>query len=232
MEWFFVIVIGLLVPLLIYLGHRAAQRRRERLTRLARQLGWEFDPDRDGGFHERYGHDLYRRGRQRVAYNTLRGVLEIKSRAYRVTMGDYRFTEGSGKHRTTHTLSYLLVRLPFAAVPALFVRGEWLGDRLLGALGFDDIDFESEQFSRSFYVKSADKRFAYAVIHPRMMEFLLARRPPRIELVDCVCLLWDGTHQWDIDEFRRRLGWARDFLELWPEHLMDRFETGGQTYGP
>jgi hypothetical protein len=36
-----------------------------------------------------------------------------------------------------------------------------------------DINFESAEFSRRFYVKAPNKRWAYDVIHQRTMEFLL-----------------------------------------------------------
>ena len=47
---------------------------------------------------------------------------------------------------------------------------------------FDDIDFESDEFSRKFYVQSSDRKFAYDVLHPRMMEFLLQTTPPMIDV--------------------------------------------------
>ncbi len=39
---------------------------------------------------------------------------------------------------------------------------------------YGDISFESNEFSRRFRVKSRDKKFAYDVCHPRMIDFLLA----------------------------------------------------------
>ena len=49
---------------------------------------------------------------------------------------------------------------------------EGLFDKLAGFVGFADINFESEEFSKRFHVKSDDKQFAYALIHPQMMEWL------------------------------------------------------------
>ena len=48
--------------------------------------------------------------------------------------------------------------------------------------GFDDIDFESDEFSREFCVKAADRRWAFDVIHQATMEFLLAAPRFTIEL--------------------------------------------------
>lgn len=228
MEWVLFVVVVAAIAALAYLQHRHAAVRREALGRLARQLGWSFHARRDPSYEQRYGHELFRRGRDGEAFNTLRGTLDVGGRTFRVAMGDYTFKEGSGKDEAKRTLSYLVVEPPYVVVPSLVLRGEWFGDRVAATLGFDDIDFESEAFSRRFHVTSSKKDFAYAVIHPRMMEFLLARTPPRVELKNGDCLLWDGLSTWDVDDFRRWLGWARDFFALWPEHLVTRLEPGGQ----
>ena len=66
------------------------------------------------------------------------------------------------------------------ALKPLFVRGENLWDKMTSAFGFDDIDFESAEFSRKFFVKSPDRKWAYDVIHQETMELLI--RAPRFSL--------------------------------------------------
>ena len=99
-------------------------------------------------------------------------------------MGDYHYqtTSSNGKQTTTHHhyFSYCLIELPYASLPDLRIRREGIFDSLAGAFGFDDIDFESAEFSKRFHVKSSDKRFAYDVVHPAMMEFLLAEESPDV----------------------------------------------------
>lgn len=90
--------------------------------------------------------------------------------------------------------------------------------------GFDDIDFESVEFSRKFFVKSPDKRFAYDVIHPAMMEFLLASDPPSLDVEQNRCCLFDGMRTWSPEQFRSTLAWARQFFEFWPEHVVCQLE--------
>ncbi len=48
-------------------------------------------------------------------------------------------------------------------------------------LGADDIDFESAEFSRRFYVKANDRKWAYDVIHTRTMDFLMNAPKATIE---------------------------------------------------
>ena len=144
-------------------------------------------------------------------------------------MGDftYKVTTHSGKSSSTRTyrFSYLIVHLPFGRVPDLLIRREGLFDKLAGAFGFDDIDFESAEFSRRFFVKSTDKRFAYDVIHPRMMEFLLAGEPPAIDIEYGRCCLSNGRRRWEPHEFKGRVDWIRRFFDHWPDHLTANLES-------
>ncbi len=201
------------------------QKRREELRALAHQLGWSFDPHRDRSHDEEYAHfELFRRGHSRCAYNTLTGTLELLGVRCMGKMGDftYKITTSNGKTTTTHTyrFSYLIIHLPFPGVPDLLIRPEGLWDKLTGALGFDDIDFESEEFSRAFHVSSPDRKFAYDVIHPRMMEFLMQTRPACIDLERGRLCLSDGTKRWSPPEFRSQIEWAEAFFGHWPEYLV------------
>jgi hypothetical protein len=54
------------------------------------------------------------------------------------------------------------------------IRPEGIFDKMKAAFGWDDIDFESAEFSKRFHVSARDRRWAYDVITPRTMEFLLA----------------------------------------------------------
>jgi hypothetical protein len=222
------IVFAALVAAGAYLAHLAAKRRREELRALAAELGWRFEPREDTSHDEEYAHfEIFRRGHARVAFNTLVGSVEIDGRGYPAKAGDfrYRMTTGSGKSRrtSTYTFSYLIFHLPFAT-PDLLIRPEGLFDRVAGALGFEDIDFESAEFSRRFHVKSSDRRFAFDVVHPRMMEYLLAGRPPLIDVERGRCCSSDGRARWRRQEFESRLRFLRGFFDLWPDHLTARLE--------
>lgn len=219
-----------LIPILVVavvIGLLAAsvwldRKRRAHLQGAARDLGLAFDPAARSDLHRRYAHGLFDRGRSRRASNTLHGVAKLAGHACPVRMGDYRFTTGSGKHRKTHRYSYCLVDLPWVGTPNLVVRTEDLGDKLMGGLGFDDIDFESEEFSRSFWVTSTDRKYAYDVIHPRMMEFLMRTDGFDIEILNDVCLLTRGSGRWPPETFRHALAWAAPFVSGWPDHVTDR----------
>lgn len=205
-------------------AHKAAKKRREALAALAAELGFSFDPSMDASHDDMFGHfAVFSKGHSRRAFNTLEGSVEVDGRVLSVKMGDFRYkiTTHNGKHSSTqtYTLSYLIVGLPFGAAPSLLIRREGFFDKVAGALGFDDIDFESAEFSRKFCVKSSDKRFAYDVVHPRMMEFLLNSTPPTVEVERQRLLVLRGERTWAVEDFRPQLEWAKRFIDLWPDHV-------------
>lgn len=208
----------------IYLHQRAKKKRREELASLADELGWTFHPERDKWHDRAYPQfAAFGRGHTRSAYNTMKGQLKIGNRVYPAVMGDYTYkvTRSNGKTTITQTyhFSYLILHLPFRGVPDLLIRRENMLDKIAGAFGFADINFESSEFSRKFHVKSADKRFAYDVIHPRMMEFLLNTFPAAIHIESGKFLLTDGNDRWAAEEFQSKLTWAERFFDQWPDHL-------------
>lgn len=221
------IVIPLIITLVVVgaiYAHKQEMKRREDLAALAARRGWRFSAAKDHAHDEEYSHfEIFRSGHSRYAFNTMEGPVEVHGRACFAKAGDfhYRRTSGSGKNRrtTTYRFSYLILHLPYASSPDLLIRREGLFDKLKSVFGFDDIDFESAEFSRKFYVQSPDKRFAYDVCHPRMLEFLLAENPGLIDIEKGRCCISGGYSRWKPEEFEAELDFLLRFLELWPEHL-------------
>jgi hypothetical protein len=217
-----------------YFSGRASERRRAELAEVAQELGWRFDPSFKSGEGPPYSYfEAFSMGDFNVkAYNTIEGSLQIRGRAFPVAIGDFTTTQLGSKSSTEYRFSYLLLEVPFSRVPDLFIRPEGLIDRIGAAIGIEDIDFESAEFSRRFHVSSSDKRFAYDVIHARMMEFLLARRPPQISLFrGYLCIVepdWSMRHgrhlkPWPRAMFGSHLELAQRFFDLWPEYVISEY---------
>ncbi len=220
------VIVGIVVVgAVAYFSWLAEKKRREAMAALAAELGWRFDRTRDRSHDDEYAHfEIFRRGHSRAAYNTMWGELERQGRRWPAKMGDftYKITTSTGKSTSTQTyrFSYLILHMPWSRVPDLLIRREGMFDKIAGVLGFDDIDFESAEFSRRFHVSSPDKRFAYDVIDPRMMEFLLKGDPPTVDLENRRCCISDGRRRWEPVEFRQKLAWITEFLDHWPKHVL------------
>lgn len=222
----FILVFGVLA----YYAHLAAKQRREALAALAARRGWRFSPHHDSSWDDRYSQFAwFTTGHSRYAYNLLDANLEAGGKSLPATLGDYTYkvTSGSGKNRrtTTYRFSFLLLRLPYPGLPQLSVRPEGVFDRLTSLIGFDDINFESEEFSRKFHVKSDDKRFAYDLLHPQMMEFLLDSPPPTFEIEHGVFCMKSGNRCWEPTELEPQVAWCESWLDHWPPHLVADLES-------
>jgi len=229
-----VIVAAVIVGLII--SARLRRQRTEALARFAYERGWAFDPgphDAGGGLFSGPSRtdgfpyaifSLFQAGHAREFANTMSGSLDTGSSGIGAgcEAGDYQWVTGSGKNRRTHERSYLLFNMTadLGGTPTLVIRPEGLGDRIMDMLGGGDIDFESEEFSRRFHVSSSDRRFAFAVIDPRMMEFLLAHPDRNLQLNAGVGLLVSGHGHWEPDDFASAAGWVKGFLEHWPAYLV------------
>jgi len=94
---------------------------------------------------------------------------------------DYHYQTGSGKNTHHHHFSFFIMHLT-AAFPELVIGPEGVFSKIAQAVGYDDIDFESHEFSSKFCVRSADKKFAYDVCNAQMIEYLLSNRDFSIEI--------------------------------------------------
>lgn len=144
------------------------RRRRNEFLELAQRLNLRYHRLSHGMPKEYSFLDNLSRGHSSYAKHILEGFYrDCEIRAF-----DFHYTTGSGKHQQHHSLSFFMLRLP-RAFPELSICPENFFSKIGQALGFEDIDFESVEFSRAFTVRSRDKKFAYDICHVRMMEYLL-----------------------------------------------------------
>ncbi len=105
--------------------------------------------------------------------------LWTRGRANEMFAGDYRgrgmcvleyvYTTSNGKTTTTHTVNLVALNLP-SALPPLTLSAESGITRMLNGR---DLELESQAFNDRFRITCQDERYASAVLHPRMMEWML-----------------------------------------------------------
>lgn len=77
-------------------------------------------------------------------------------------------------------LSAVIVNINFPLKPLQIWTGKVLDPGKALGVGTCVIEFESTEFNKQFYVTAQDKKWAYDVLHQRMMEYLL--KSPRFNL--------------------------------------------------
>ncbi|MFA7159823.1 MAG: hypothetical protein WC299_11025 [Kiritimatiellia bacterium] len=212
-----VLIIG--IGIAIYINK---QRRMAAFRAMASRLGLTFDESHNYNLAEQYGFlNRLARGGNRYLFNTLSGYY----RGHQVLVSDYHFeiqTSGpKGQPRTQHGyLSLFSLQLP-ATFPELTVAREGLLSKIAQAFGHDDIDFESAEFSRSFCVRSPDRKFAYDVCNARMMDYLLENRDLSFEIERNALAMVFNSHL-VIDKIELNLARLLEIRARLPNFLFER----------
>jgi len=248
-----VVGFGLVAVLIVWIikeAEKAKARAAARLAAmqvLAARHGLSFRAFEDSTHDEEFWHfELFQRGFDRYAYNSISGEIGLELGdwvgAGKVDMGDFKYktrettTTTDSKGRTTtrtrivnHSFSYFILGLPFETMPGMVIRREHLFDKLASMFGKDDIDFESSEFSRKYFVKSASRKFAYDVVNQRMIEFLLETEPGLVDIENQRICLSDGYSAWGAERFGASLDWTLRFLDHWPAFLVKDLSEGKQV---
>lgn len=209
------LLFGLFFVLVVALGvfaYLRDKRRMEELRAVATRLGLRFEAR---GVRNMLG-EVGRIAAMPQGRNIRpRNVMSGRYRGVEVRILDYIFTTGSGKHQQTHRHAIAIGILP-VNWPDLTMVPENLGHKVFDALGGDDIDFESDEFSRRFWVRCSDRKFAYDVVNGRMMEFLMAPGWDRWQLKANLIVNWTMRGPLKPAEIQGRLDRIIGFVELIP----------------
>ena len=101
--------------------------------------------------------------------NTARG----RRGGLEVAVVDYWFAPTSDLQRDDYERYTCVIAPVPSGWPYLSVVPERTASRLRSTFALPDIETESEEFNRRFEVRSTDRRFALALLDPRMMRWLL-----------------------------------------------------------
>ena len=216
------IIIAVVVGAVLWFFHARHQEK----VRSAALAGWAaakglyFHKDRVKSFDDEHPHlRCLQRGHSRYAHNIANGEwggLVVKT-------FDYHYATGSGKNRRDFDFSGVMLR-PAHRLKPLIVRPEGFFDKLKAGFGFDDIDFESAEFSQKFYVAANDKSWAYDVIHTRTMHYLLSAEAKRHGLsleFDHEVLCVYSKKQLAIDDLEYAYRHGKTVLDELPDYVKE-----------
>lgn len=157
-----------------------------------------------GGFDHRAS-DIVTGERDGISFIRLRHDWKTRSR------------DSEGRTQTHHHHEFLCefrLRFPF--------RDLDLGTSVLGVRNDrTGIQFESAAFNRAYRVRASSSKFAHDVLHPRMMEWLLAQDRPRFEIQGDGTVRFDGYGEWEVPAIAHAERVLRGFLARVPDFVYD-----------
>jgi hypothetical protein len=208
-------VVIVLVALVLLSGIYFSYKRRKDIAEWAMSKGLTYDGDKDRSFDSKYSNfKCLQMGDSRYANNIMTGLM-----SGRKFLGcDFHYATGSGKSRQQHCFSLVIIKSPIPLEP-LFIRPENFMDKVAELAGFNDIDFESAEFSKKFYVMASDKKWAYDIIHPRMMEYLLASPKYSIQFETLSIIVYRDT-TFSTGDFEGAAEVANGIFERIPDYVI------------
>ncbi|MFK7850297.1 MAG: hypothetical protein AB8D78_04895 [Akkermansiaceae bacterium] len=165
------------------IGFLKEKKRRQAMEKLAAELGFSYSPKKDRALVSQFSFlDKFGNGRNRYAKNVMSG--EVDGR--KAMVFDYHYEthshDSDGKRKTNHHYFTIFTLELCKHFPELIIRPEGFFSKFKQMLGFDDINFESVEFSKRYQVKSKDKKFAYDVCNAQMIDYLLQQNNLDIEI--------------------------------------------------
>jgi len=215
-----IIVVICIIGAIIW-GLYAGKKRRDEMTLLAEKLGLQFSAERNYRLADRYSFlDKLRLGSNQYAYNIMGGSYKD----HEVTAFDFHYethsTDSKGRRQTHHHhFSFFILDL-VNFFPELTIAKEGIFSKIAQAVGFDDIDFESHEFSKNFTVRSKDKKFAYDFCNALMIEYLLDHPNINIEVDQNMLALGFGSCL-RVEEIEPHLDRLIKIRSLMPDYLFD-----------
>lgn len=160
-----IIVVGLVVVLffvILTISRVWERRRRQAFQKLAEQLHFEFHVEgRAALMSELKPFHLFNIGHSQRMTNLLEG----EASGTRISIFDFYYVTGGGKHRHVWNQSVFIARCEGLSMPLFSMRPESVWHRIGTLFGLQDIDFDSHpKFSKAYLLRGPDE--------PAIREFL------------------------------------------------------------
>lgn len=158
------------IIVLVWSTGQAAKARQAQMVRLhqwAQHHGLRYTPN-DHSVARLSSCAPFNIGSGRIGRDVFRGSHNGRA----LTFGEYQYTTRKDKKTQLHRWQFVALALP-SPRPYLSISRE-SGGLLSSLFGGRGLQLESQEFNDRFRIYTASERFAYDVLHPRAMEWLLA----------------------------------------------------------
>jgi hypothetical protein len=164
----FIVVVVLVVVLLIY-NNKKEKERTKALEVTAAQLGWSFSPTAPMNMIaglERF--PLFNQGHGKKIKNFMYG----QASGVKAAVFDYIYTVGGGKSSHTYFQSVVYLEPANLSLPSFTLRPENFIHKMLGAFGYQDIDFgQRPEFSKHYLLRGQDETSIRQAFNDQVLAF-------------------------------------------------------------
>ncbi|HEV3144244.1 MAG TPA: hypothetical protein VGZ47_10195 [Gemmataceae bacterium] len=168
--WYILGGVIVLVAAILIVNYIVEKKRTEAFQKVAEEFGFEFRPKGDASllgslspFH------LFSQGHSKKLFNLMRGT----TRDLQVSIFDYRYTVGYGKHQQIHQQTVICFEAEDMDLPSFTLRPESFWHKIGSIFGYKDISFDSHPtFSKRYLLRGPDEDAIREVFTPEVLDFL------------------------------------------------------------
>jgi hypothetical protein len=213
------IIGGIILVILVIMGAAwwSDKKRTEGLQMAAEQIGLEFRREGDARLQQTLtDFQLFNQGRKRKLQNLVVG----DTGDLNISIFDYQFTTGSGKHQHTANQTVVLLRSPDLEIPRFTLRPESMFDKIGGVLGLQkDINLEDfPVFSRMYLLKSEQEAAVRQLFHANLVQALEKNKRICIEAAPGQVIIYNARQRRKPEQLKSLFAEALEFFE----HLTSR----------
>lgn len=200
--------IVVVVAALLIAGFILERRRREALTALALEIGFQYLGKDWGNEAPQLEAPLFRKGRNREFRNIMAG----SASGFRAYLFDYQYVTGGGRSSQTHFQTVASFTKSGVVMPEFELQPEGVLQKIGDAFVHKDIDFDSHpEFSRRMQLRSPDEAKTRELFSPGLLSYLEGLDPAkkwRMEGIGSTLLLYRGGKRVKPAEFKAFLAEA------------------------
>lgn len=161
--WIIILLIVIAAAAAIIIGIVLDRKRTEAIKQLADTMGFDYREHPQAYLPNTiWQFDLFNKGRNRRLTHLIQGT---QAEAV-VSIGDYKYTTGTQKNRTTHRQTVVFIESDRLNLPSFLLIPENIFHKVGNVFGYKDIDFDSHpEFSNQYLLKGTDEESIRSLFH-------------------------------------------------------------------
>ena len=208
----FVVVIVVLVVVLLIYQNKKEKERTKALEVTAAQLGWSFSataPMNMIAGLERF--PLFNQGHSKKIKNFMYG----QASGVKTAVFDYIYTVGGGKSSHTYFQSVVYLEPANLNIPFFCLRPENFFHKMLGAFGYQDIDFgQRPEFSKNYLLRGQDESLIRQIFNDRVLAFFESYTSTCTDAGGNQIFLFRSSHRLEPQEIEGYVGVGLQLMSL------------------
>ncbi len=144
------------------------KKRTEFFMKYAQNHNYSFEKE-NWNFISPYNFDLFNKGRNKSLKKIIKGEFDN----FKFLLCDYKYQTGSGKNKSQHKQTIIIAEVEGDyRFPHFTLRPENFFDKIAGAVGFKDINFDSHpKFSKMFCLKGENEKMIRNVFTNEILSY-------------------------------------------------------------